>query len=189
VTTYLPGSFFLARISGVTGYLIQLGQAIAGDGSRWTHAGIVLDADGTVLEAEPGGARIANLSEYAGRPLLISDAPVQTYVAGLNSGTPNGSIASAALFGQVAIRKTIVTEAQKLVGVPYSALDYLALALLHLHLPSSWVRNRVEWSGHMICSQLVDAIYERAGLHLFTDGRLPGDVAPADLAAYAEDYR
>jgi hypothetical protein len=184
VTTYQPGSFFLARISGVTGYLIQLGQAIAGDGSRWTHAGIVLAADGTVLEAEPGGARIANLSEYAGRPLLISDAPVQSTQAKLN-GQP---LRTYGPWSESAVRAAVIHEAQKLRGVPYSALDYVALAALHLHLPSSWVRNRVEKSGHMICSQLVDAIYERAGVHLFTDGRLPGDVAPADLAAYAEDH-
>jgi hypothetical protein len=68
-------------------------------------------------------------------------------------------------------------------------LDYLALALLHLHLPAaSWVRKRVKSSGHMICSQLCDAVYRRAGIELFTDGRLEGDVMPADLAAWAEDH-
>ena len=33
----------------------------------------------------------------------------------------------------------------------------------------------------MICSQLVDEAYARAGVQLFDDGRLPGDVTPADL--------
>jgi hypothetical protein len=36
-------------------------------------------------------------------------------------------------------------------------------------------------SGHLICSQLVDLCYLRAGAHLFDDGRLPGDVTPGDL--------
>jgi hypothetical protein len=33
----------------------------------------------------------------------------------------------------------------------------------------------------MICSQLVDQCYQDAGVHLFADGRWPGDVTPADL--------
>lgn len=180
MTTYKPGSFFLTRISGASGYAIALAQALAGDASRWTHAGIVIDADGTVVEAEPGGARIANLSEYQGRPLLVSDAPVQLTMRNWEGQPPLP-------WSENALRQTVVRAAQKLVGVPYSGLDYFALAALHLHLPSKWIRQRVESSGHMICSQLVDAVYLRAGIHLFDDGRLPGDVAPADLAAYAED--
>jgi hypothetical protein len=174
--TYPVGAFFLTQITGPTGWLIGVGQALAGDPSRYEHAGVIISESGDVVEAEPGGARVSNLSEYKGRPLLISDAPVLNSLADW-------------MAGERALRDHVVVEAKKLVGVGYSALDYLALALLHLHLPSSWVRNRVEKSGHMICSQLVDAIYERAGIHLFTDGRLPGDVAPADLAAYAEDNR
>ena len=33
----------------------------------------------------------------------------------------------------------------------------------------------------MICSQLVDEAYKRAGVQLFDDNRLPGDVDPNDL--------
>lgn len=181
--TYQPGSFFLTRIPGAAGFWIGVGQALCGDASRYSHAGIVLDADGAILEAEPGGARIAHISEYDGQPLLISDGPVRRWAldwADRYPGAPSVPIPEK--------RVTIVDEAGQLRGVPYSALDYLALAALHLHLPSKWIRQRVESSGHLICSALVDRVYANAGIHLFDDGRLPGDVMPADLAAWAEDW-
>jgi hypothetical protein len=186
MSDYKPGSYFLAHITGPVGYGIALGQALAGSGSRWTHAGLILDTDGTILEAEPGGARIANISKYDGRPLLVSDGPVQWFLA-----KARAEIEPAIGWdprAEAMARSNVVTETRKLVGVPYSGLDYLALAALHLHLPSKWIRDRVQSSGHMICSQLVDAVYLRAGIHLFSDGRLPGDVMPADLAAWAEDF-
>jgi hypothetical protein len=178
--TYRPGSFFLTRIPGPVGFLIGVGQALAGDPSRYSHGGIILDADGTILEAEPGGARIGNISEYAGRPLLISDGPVKSWRA----AHPERLFPAT----EDEVREEVVAEARKLVGVPYSALDYFALAALHLHLPSRWIRQRVESSGHLICSALVDRVYMNAGIHLFDDGRLPGDVMPSDLAAWAEDW-
>ena len=177
--TYRPGSFFLAAAEGWAGYGIALGEALAGSPSRYTHAGIILDADGTVLEAEPHGARLGNVRAY--KHTLISDGPVQSYLA------QNGYVDAHPDHGSK-IRTAVVAEARKLVGVPYSALDYLALAALHLHLPSAWIRQRVESSGHLICSALVDRAYMNAGIHLFDDGRLPGDVMPSDLAAWAEDW-
>jgi hypothetical protein len=63
------------------------------------------------------------------------------------------------------------------------------LGLAHLHLPSTWVRHRVESSGHLICSALCDRAYQRAGIHLFNDPqRLPGDVMPSDLADWADEW-
>jgi hypothetical protein len=182
--TYPVGSFFLTTVPGWGGYLISVGQALAGDPSRWDHAGIVIDADGTVVEAEPGGARIGHLSAYAGQPLLVCDGPVQEWLTSKDArfGCPCGCEAEGA------IRDEIVAEARKLIGTPYSIADYAALGLLHLHLPSTWVRRRVETSGHLICSALVDRAMCRAGIHLFDDGRLSGDVMPADLAAWAEDH-
>jgi hypothetical protein len=182
--TYPVGAVFLTAVPPPAGWWIGLGQALCGAPSRFSHAGIIVDADGTVVEAEPGGARIGHLSAYAGQPLLVCD-PVQREV----------NDAARVLKGDVAVleleglhRARIVTEARKLIGTPYSALDYAALGLLHLHLPSTWVRRRVETSGHLICSALVDRAICRAGIHLFSDGRYPGDVMPADLAAWAEDW-
>ena len=74
-------------------------------------------------------------------------------------------------------------RARELVGTPYSFLDYLSLALLHAGFRKwgSWARNRVTSSGHMICSQLVDAALTDTGFHVFEDGRLPQDVTPGAL--------
>lgn len=174
----IPGSFFLTPTAGPVGFGIALGELLAGSPSRWTHAGIVLNDAGDVVEAQARGARLANLSEYPVR--IISDAPVQQWMADYGFADDNTRASY-----EYSIRSRIVTEARKLVGTPYSFLDYFALAALHLHLPNKWVRQRVAHSGSMICSQLVDAVYERCGIHLFKDGRLPGDVMPADLANYA----
>lgn len=164
------GSFFVAKIPGPAGFWINVGQALAGDGSRYSHAGIIISAAGDVIEAEPGGARPGHLDAY--RDVLVCDGPILDLPAD----------------EQAPARGRVVSAAHSLIGTPYSFLDYAALAALHLHLPAGWIRRRVESSGHAICSQLVDLAYEKAGIHLFTDGRLPGDVMPADLAAWAEDW-
>lgn len=181
MTTCKPGSFFLVKVNGPVGWLIGTGQALAGDPSRYEHAGMVISADGDTVEAAPGGAFYGNLSRYANRPLLVSDAPVQHQLA---IGDPHYVLDPR---DESEMRSDIIAAARKLIGTPYSAMDYFALAALHLHLPSNWIRRRVRSSGHMICSQLVDAVYAHAGIKLF-QGKFPGDVMPADLAAYAEDW-
>jgi hypothetical protein len=51
----------------------------------------------------------------------------------------------------------VVAAARDLVGTPpYSLLDYASLALLHTGIERAAVRERVESSGQMVCSQLVD---------------------------------
>lgn len=184
MATYPVGAFFLTRVGGATGWLIGAGQALAGDPSRWEHAGIVTSEQGDTVEAAPGGAFAGHLADYAGRPLLISDQPVQLWATGALAHLGDGARRAA----EGNARRWVAEEALALIGTPYSALDYLALALLHLHLPSRWVRQRVEDSGHLICSALVDAVLRRAGIHLFDDDRLPGDVMPADLAAWADAH-
>jgi len=67
--------------------------------------------------------------------------------------------------------------------VPYSFLDYAAIAAHRLHVPGAiLLRRYVRSTKHLICSQLVDAAYARAGVHLFDDGRWPGYVTPSELA-------
>jgi hypothetical protein len=75
----------------------------------------------------------------------------------------------------------IVAQAPALVNVPYSFLDYVAIALLHLGMPRRIIGGYVSRSGHMICSQLVDFLLCRVGFHVFTDGRLSQDVTPGAL--------
>lgn len=152
-----PGDFGLSIIGGSVGYWVGIGQHLIGDGSRYTHAFVVLD-DNTVMEAMPKGARIASLNDYMGK----------------------------AVFSKISLtaaqREAIVAQARKLEKTPYSFLDYLALALANYNVKTPKLRKYIENKGHMICSQLVDYCYQKAGVHLFNDNRLPQDVTPGDLA-------
>jgi hypothetical protein len=153
-----PGDFGLTTISGAVGGLIRWGQWFNGDGfSVDEHAFIALPG-GKLVEAEPGGARIGELSEYAAVPVEYSRWDL----------TPEQ-------------RHAIVGAATALLGTPYSALDYFALATHRLHIPAPGLQQYIASTGHMICSQLVDECYRRAGVQLFDDGRWSGMVTPGSL--------
>ncbi len=94
-----PGNFGLSIIEGRVGSFVNIGQAIIRDSSEWTHAFIVLD-DKYVMEAMPGGARIAPLSDYLDRRVLFSNIPL----------TDEN-------------RRAIVNVARALEGTPYSFID------------------------------------------------------------------
>ncbi|MGP3750865.1 hypothetical protein [Streptomyces sp. IBSNAI001] len=158
MTEPLPGDFALTKISGVTGKLVAVGQALIGDAAPVQHA-FVYVGDGMVVQAMPGGAELIRLKDAS---------PVVQWSTGHFDL-------------DVYQRLTIQDEAFGLVGTPYSYLDYLSLGLAHFRVRPAWVRDFVADTGHLICSQLVDEVYLRAGVHLFDDGRLPGDVTPGDL--------
>lgn len=172
-----PGSFGLARIGGLTGKLIAAGQAFSGDGSRFTHAFIVLD-DGNVIEAEPGGARITPLQHYLDmKEVVFCDTPVQMWLHELDFQDEE------LLFElEEALREEIVDEARRLEGTPYGYLQYVALGLVALGFKPQWLTRFIADRGRLICSQLCDEVYRRVGIQLFDDGRLPQQVTPGDLA-------
>lgn len=151
-----PGDFGLTTIGGALGWWVSFGQFLAGDGSRYTHAFIVLD-DGDVIAAQPGGARRDPLSFYKNKAIYSSIELTDDQ------------------------RKIIIEEAKKLEGTPYSFLDYLALALARFGIKPKRLTKYIASKGHMICSQMVDEVYRRAGVHLFNDGRLSQEVTPGDL--------
>lgn len=153
-----PGDFGLVKIKGLVGAFVTAGQWFLGDFSKWTHAFVLLD-DGTVIEAMPQGAQIVPLSHYDGREILWSNLPLTQRQ-----------------------RRDIVSEARSLVGTPYSFADYGALFVERLGVGWGLTKDYVTETGHLICSQLVDEVYKRAGVHLFDDGRLSQDVTPGDLA-------
>lgn len=72
--------------------------------------------------------------------------------------------------------------AQSLLGVPYNFTDVVALAIDSFGFDPKWVKDREADSSTLLCSQLVDLVFQRANLHLFDDGRVPGSVTPGDLA-------
>lgn len=181
----LPGAFGLARIGGLTGKLIAAGQAFAGDGSRWTHAFIVLD-NGECIEAEPGGARIVPLQRYLDmEEVAFCDGPVQGWLRerhATEDTSVNSDPAAFAAYVEASVRSHIVGMARTLRGTPYGYLQYLAMGLVALGFESRLLEKLISNRRHMICSQLVDEVYRRAGIQLFDDGRLPQNVTPGDLA-------
>lgn len=157
-----PGDFFLYAGSDPVGRLIEFGEWLNGDGFPWrfprySHSGVLLD-DGTIIEAEPGGARIRPVTEYAADLMVWSSWDLTDDQ-----------------------RAAIVAAARKYEGVPYSFLDYFALAAHRFHLPIPCLRRYIASTKHMICSQLSDQSYLDADLHMFADGRWPGFVDPEQL--------
>lgn len=162
------GDIGLTQISGWGGKAIRFGQWLMGDGwADYEHAYVVerVDDDGTVwiVEAMPGGAqRVRNWHDPERAVYLRCPDEYRSAVA----------------------RAAYDVAAAK---VPYSDLDYLALAARRLHIPAPHLKHYIETSGHMICSQLADHCAARGGWHLFDDGRWEGDVTPLDLwALYGE---
>lgn len=147
------GSIGLTQIHGEVGRLIRLGQWLNGDGfADYEHA-FVYVGNGRIVEAEPGGARLAPLRydriDWIACPEQYGDA--------------------------------VADAACELVGTPYSFADYAALAARRLHIPVPGLREYIADSGHMVCSQLCDEAAQRGGWHLFDDGRWPGYCTPGDL--------
>ena len=170
-TAPLPaiGTIGLTQIHGQVGKLIKFGQFLNGQGFRdWEHA-FLLGPNGSILEAEPGGARIGNVSEY-------TDIYWCTAIASQYSEDKLADIWSAALrvYGPGTGYKSATG------GVPYSFLDYLALFCHRLRIPLPGLRGYIANLRHMICSWLDDAAYSDQGCHLFA-GVWPGYVTPLGL--------
>jgi cell wall-associated NlpC family hydrolase len=156
-----PGTIGLTQISGNVGRLIRFGQLLNGDGfADYQHAFLAIDGpglpEGSILEAEPGGARVGNVSEYSN--IYWCENIAAKYGKALTG---------------------VVAAAAKYRGVPYSFLDYLAIAQRRLHLPTLGFRSYVASTGHLICSQLCARAYFDAGCPLYSEWT--GYVTPLDL--------
>lgn len=166
MTDTLPavGTIGLTKIAGDVGKVIKVGQFLNGQGFKdWEHA-FLLGPDGQILQAEPGGASIGNVSQY-------SDIYWCTNIAAQYS---------------VPWLLDIWNGAQQYKNVGYSFLDYGALSLHRFHLNPPGLQKYIASTDHMICSQLVDQAYENKGAHLFANV-WPGYVTP--LGIYNLDRR
>ena len=146
------GEFFVVRTNGWAAWLIR-----AVTRSEVNHAGIYVGG-GRVVEAQPSGAVLGYTIVYP------------------------GAIWSGAAITQGRGQR-IADAALGLRGTPYSWLDCLAIGLADIfgHALPKPIRDRLRLPNHLMCSQLVDTAYLAAGVHLFDDNRLPGDVSPGDL--------
>jgi hypothetical protein len=155
-----PGDIGLVAIRGRVGAGIRLGQWLCGDGYADFEHAFVHVGDGEIVEAMPHGALLSKLSRY-------DDRAVETGLAWLRCPREYGT--------------EVARAAREMVGVPYSFLDYGAIALHRFRVPAPHLRAYIEASGHQICSQLCDRAAERGGWHLFNDKRWHGYVTPGSL--------
>jgi len=162
--TYRPrvGDIGLVRISGAGGRIIRGLQWADGCGFEdYEHAlGVVEndpagDTGPVIVEAEPGGAVKVPLHYTGVRWLVCPNEYRSEMVHFLN-----------------------LCADQK---IPYSWLDYAAIGARRFHVPGGFLQNYIRTSQHMMCSQLVDWCANKAGWHLFDDGRWEGYVPPCDL--------
>ena len=147
-----PGDYFVVRTNGWAGVLIRWVTR-----STVNHAGILVNG-GAVVEARPAGAGYAAARDYTAA--TWSHFPLTD-----------------------AQRVAIIGAANGLVGTPYSWVDCACVGLADLfgiNVPEP-VRKRLRRRDRLMCSQLVDTAYLDAGVHLFSDGRIPGAVSPGDL--------
>lgn len=166
-----PGDIGFTNIGGAAGALIWLGQelidATSKEESKFKHVLVVSEGGPApkIVQAMPPGAEEIEIGPEHWSPSVVYIRP-HYKVAGVGYGGMSERVAEAA---------------RGYVGTPYSFLDYVALAGLHLGIKDGLIRRRVTSSGHMICSQLADQAMSDAGWHVFDDGRLPQDVTPAAL--------
>lgn len=148
-----PGQFFTVRTTGIVAAAIRLGTR-----SPVNHAGVYI-GHGSIVEAQPGGAIVSRADRY---PDAHWSDPR------LAQGRGN----------------LIAEHAAFLVGTPYGFTDIAALSLACFGIgdkPGNPIARRIESLHELICSQLVDRAHLLAGVHLFNDGRLSGQVTPGNL--------
>lgn len=162
------GSLGCVSIAGDVGWLIRIAQFLNKvNWKPWTwrklwklarseHV-VIYVGNGDIVEAEPGGARLAPLSEYDGHPIIWLQCPPE-----------HGEAVAAA--------------AMALIETPYGWADYLAFAARRLHLP---LFKRVALStGSMVCSTLGVVAARRGGWGLMLPTPA-GYIDPEDIAAFA----
>lgn len=189
-TGHLPGDWLVTptygnRMDRFVGWAIRATTATR-SGTRWidatvNHAALYVgDLPGyskpQIIEARPGGAGFKDWDAY-GNNAIWSTGRI-----------PEAIVPTDEQRAQVAV------EAMNVVGLGYGYLDIAAIAFAQRRLghmvdvekplrEQPWWVRRIESMRTMICSQLVDVVLDRVGVHLFVDNRIPGLVSPADLAS------
>jgi hypothetical protein len=158
----------MVGIKGGVGKMIRVLQWANGSGfSKYQHA-FPYAGNGQIVEAEPGGAILTKLDErYVPSQVVWLKCPPEFGQA---------VAAAARLLGPHMDDNGVMVP-----GVPYSFLDYEALALRRLHIPYPHLKHYIESTKHEMCSQLSDHAAMLGGWRIFDDGRWPGDVVPNDL--------
>jgi uncharacterized protein YycO len=149
-----PGTYGVVRTGGFYAWLIRVGTR-----SKFNHAFITY-ADGQIIEADPGGARWAQLSDYDGHHIMFDLSDDMTD----------------------AQRQRVIDKAITLLGTPYGWTDIARLALRCAGVQWGWLTRAADNERAMICSQLVATCGEAADVDWNCDREAPAAVTPGDLA-------
>jgi hypothetical protein len=154
-----PGDFILTHRHNPISRLISAGEKRRFHGSdapyaHWSHCALIVDRDGTLVEAESTGVRRGPISRYKAEEFHL-----------VRLGTE---------FDPAARRRS-VDYANAQVG---QSFGYLALAGAAIYLLTGWPL-RLMRRNHQICSGLVVRALQRGGL---LEGFDPEITLPADLA-------
>jgi uncharacterized protein YycO len=156
---YEPGDFILSHRNRPIAGLISLGQKRRFRGAdaiyaHWSHCAVIVDRDGTLVEAEALGVVRSPISRYRAAEFhLVRLGPELD---------PEG-------------RKHAVEYANSQIG---KGFGYLALVGVSIYLLTG-VPVRLMRRGHQICSELVVRALQAGGLLSDAD---PSLTLPADLA-------
>jgi hypothetical protein len=158
---FQPGDFILTHGDSFFSRLIRLGQGLRFLGrnrgyARWSHAALIVSADGEIIEAIGAGVCKNHLRDYR---------DVEYHLV------PIGSLADDR------DRAQMVRFAESCRGLEYGFTICISIALSLL----TGVKFRFGFDGEYICSGLVARALERTDVIL---PRSPSHTLPADLARY-----
>jgi hypothetical protein len=154
----------LIRTKGFLSWLIRFGTR-----SDYNHC-VVAISHTSVVSAEQSGVQILPVSAFP-------DAKWSHFPL---NGTQTSKIL-AFLIGDG-------THGQlgKRYGV-WTFIWYGAARALGIRTPD-WIKRRLADRSSWICSQLCDAAYQAAGIHLFRDHRFQGEIVPGDFEPLWQDH-
>lgn len=165
-----PGDWFVVRTDGTIAKLIRWVTQ-----SSVNHAGVYI-GNGQIVEARFSGAGYASVSKYNNALWSTDNLPARLTPTDIQ-------------------RDAIAKEAIRLVGTKYGAIDIVAIGFAQRKLGSfvksdlplakqPWYIKRLARSDRLICSQLVDLVLDRSGIHLYNDDRPTGLVSPENLREF-----
>jgi uncharacterized protein YycO len=152
-TPVQAGDFMLVHGTDFIDRLISLGTR-----SKWTHAALVIDEQGTIVEATSGGVHYANISKYAGYDHLLVRVPLSDE------------------------DRTEVHDFAVAMAEQHEKYGFLTIAAIVLKLITR-LRLVLKVDGTFICSEFVARALGQGGVIWERD---PALMAPVDLARIAQ---
>jgi uncharacterized protein YycO len=158
-TDFEPGDFILTHAHHPVSHMLRLAQKVRGRErkySYWSHAAVIVDKDGSLVEAESRGVVRSPLSKYD---------PTEYHLVHLGRTADKRD------------RKQVAAFAESLVGQPFGYLDMFSVGISLF----TGAKINVSYASHLMCSALVARALERTDA-IFPDE--PAHMLPADLARY-----